>query len=145
MSYSYKPDPLQLAEFDIGGVLYHANYFKLFERGRESMLRDGGMPYPDLVKDSRHLVVAETNVSFLQPVYFGDELTLKLHTSDLRRAAVKIHYQLFKKDQLGEILVTKAWTKQALVEKSDAGLALIPFPEDLCALFKDLLAPTSDS
>lgn len=85
---------LPLSEFDIGGVLYHGNYFHLYERGREEWLRRCGMPYESLVKGGRHLVVTASRQDFLKPLSYGHSIDLFLWVSNLRRASMTIQYAI---------------------------------------------------
>ena len=84
MSFSLKLKP-RLGEFDLGGVLYHANYFHLYEKAREAYLESLGLPYPSLVEKGFHLAVTNSEQEFSKPIYYGQELELKLEISERKQ------------------------------------------------------------
>ena len=55
-AFTHQIDAPRLGEFDLGGVLYHANYFSLFEATREAFLRAHGMPYTQLIAERAETV-----------------------------------------------------------------------------------------
>jgi acyl-CoA thioester hydrolase len=60
---------------DFSGYVYHANFLKYFERGREELF---GIPFvKDLYAEGIHFVVARVNMSFHQPAKHGDILLIK--------------------------------------------------------------------
>lgn len=125
--------PLPLHTFDLGGVLYHANYFHLYEQAREAFLREAGRPYPTLVAESQFLAIRESHQDFRAPISYGDELTLSLWLTELKRASVKVHYAIHLRSD--ENILHYAWTKLVFVHKKDLKFAVSPFPEQLVKAF----------
>jgi acyl-CoA thioester hydrolase len=134
-------DEVRLGEFDLGGVLYHANYFHLYEVARERLLRAGGIPYSALVAEGAHLALTESHQRFLKPIFYGPPLTLSLWTSAVRRASCTFHYRI----ECGGSEVHHAWTKHAFVQKAfiaaqgggeDFTFNLHPFPDKLRTLLE---------
>lgn len=137
-AYSHLLTHLPLHAFDLGGVLYHANYFHLYEQAREAFLRDAGLPYPALVAESQFLAVRESHQDFRAPIYYGDELTLLLWFTDLRKASVQVHYSIHSRSKHAHSEVNTlhyAWTKLVFVHKKDLKFAVSPFPEQLVKAF----------
>jgi len=121
---------ISLAEFDIGGVLYHSRYFKLYERARETFLDHLGCSYPSLVAEGCHLAITESQQKFLRPVRYGDSLTLELKAVDLRRASVTFLYEIL--NQTNKQIVHRASTKHAYVSSKKTGeFRPEPFPSKL--------------
>ncbi|MFN8391030.1 MAG: thioesterase family protein [Bdellovibrionota bacterium] len=111
---------LQLAEFDLGGVLYHANYYRLYERAREALLREGGIPYSQLVADGNHLAVVEAHQTFKAPVRYGQPLCIRMWITDLKNSVATFNYEITSADAPDRPLHT-GWTKQVFVTIGDNG------------------------
>lgn len=59
---------------DAGGVVYHANYLRFFERARMDMLALLGIDAVDALKVAGGYVVAEVSLKYLLPAKLGDAL-----------------------------------------------------------------------
>lgn len=125
----------QLAEFDLGGVLYHANYFHLYERAREGMLSDGGVSYPALVERHQHLAVTESGQEFLRPVSYGSELSIFAWCSAIKQASVIIWYEIEETSSVAVVL-HRAFTKHVLVETEGPEFGIKQFSPELRAIFQ---------
>jgi len=122
----------QLGLFDLGGVLYHAHYFDLYEQARESFLRAGELPYSDLVANEQHLTVVESHQEFLAPVRYGECLRIRLWVSALRRSSFVFHYAIDSSaDRVSFNTVHHASTRMAFVEASVGKFRIRPLPEKL--------------
>ncbi len=60
---------------DAGGVVYHSNYLKYFERARTEWLRQLGYELDELAeKEQLVFVVRSLSCDYLRPAVFNDEL-----------------------------------------------------------------------
>lgn len=134
-AFSLSIEDLALAEFDIGGVLYHANYFHLYERARETLLRAHGFPYSELVQASTHLAIVESHQHFAAPISYGQELQTFLWVTQLKRSSIVFHYEIAVKPII-DVVVHTAWTKNVFVGKKEATFAVQKFPARLTAIFE---------
>ena len=126
---------IPLAEFDLGGVLYHGNYFRFYERAREEFLSQQHTSYADLITQGFHLAVTESSQKFSSPIYYGEEIKLELSSSEIKRTSVKLYYRLFRNSEL----IHQATTTHALV-KSEAGkFKLARFPDTLKQAFINIV------
>lgn len=116
---------LRLGEFDLGGVLYHANYFHLYEMAREEFLRHSGTPYAELVKNGQHLAVVESQQKFLKPIFYGMPLQIELTACSVKRASISFQYRIFSKD----VLLHKAITIHAFIELKGTTFASTRLPD----------------
>ena len=124
-----------LGEFDLGGVLYHANYFHLYEQGREALLQQIDFSYSLLVKGGFHLAVVESHQNFIAPITYGQSITLNLWVSDLKKASLVFHYQLaicadHDAQNSAVKVIHQAWTRHALVHTGVEGFGLVSFDPD---------------
>ncbi|MEN9360053.1 MAG: hypothetical protein RL095_1588 [Verrucomicrobiota bacterium] len=58
------------------GVVYYANYLVWFERCRNEMLRDSGLPYTRLEAEGVMLPVVEAHCDYRLPARYDDLLTI---------------------------------------------------------------------
>jgi len=81
-----------VAETDMMGVVHHANYVVLFERGRLAYLRQRGLPYKEMVERGYHMPVVELNARYRKPAYFDDLLWVETRLGALSRVTVRFNY-----------------------------------------------------
>lgn len=122
---------IPLAEFDLGGVLYHGNYFRYYERAREAFLAKHQTPYSALIDQGFHLVVTETQQKFIKPIRYGESLLLKLHATELRQTSVALRYSIYH----NTTLVHYATTQHALIQTANNQFKLSRFTEALQTAF----------
>ena len=135
-SFFYSLPPIRLGEFDMGGVLYHANYFHLYEQVREEFLRAGGHPYSEYVGQSCHLTVTESHQHFLSPVFYNVDIDVYLWLTELKRASVVVNYEIYRRDVSPEAgLLHRAWTRHAFVKDTGAGFEVERIPDELMEYF----------
>ena len=72
------------------GVVYYANYFVFFERGRTEMLRQVGFPYSRLEEIGVFLPVIEAKCRYFAPARYDDLLTLRSTVLELDRVCLRI-------------------------------------------------------
>jgi acyl-CoA thioester hydrolase len=84
---------------DAGGVAFHANYLKYFERARTEWLRQRGIDQPSLrARDGTMFVVAESNVRYLRPARLDDLLDITVTVVEAGRASMTIEQVAWRGD-----------------------------------------------
>jgi acyl-CoA thioester hydrolase len=84
------------ADTDRMGVVYYANYFMLFERGRTELMRNVGLRYRDLEENEKvFLPVSEASCRYLAPAHYDDLITVRTKVKELGRAHVDFEYEIF--------------------------------------------------
>ena len=125
-------DHIHFGKFDMGGVLYHANYFHLYEEAREKMLLENGLDYSELVKQGLHVVLTETSQKFIKPVIYGERYQLQLSVSELTNLTISFCYKLFNN---ADTVINLALTKHCLVRSTNNNFRVTKFPEHLTTVF----------
>ena len=98
---------------DAGGVVYHAEYLKFFERGRSEWLRHLGFEHTQLKTEHGIIfVVHELTIKYLQPARF-DEL-LQVVTSLLEVGRSRLIFE--QKLQRGDVVLTIAKVEAVCVD-----------------------------
>ena len=81
---------------DAQGVVYYANYFKFMERARTEWLRSLGVNQEHMLNVERRLfVVVKTEVEFVAPARFNDELIVTARLASLSRASFDIEQDVY--------------------------------------------------
>ncbi|HET8733555.1 MAG TPA: thioesterase family protein [Anaeromyxobacteraceae bacterium] len=95
------------------GVVYYANYLRLFEFGRTEFLRAKGLSYTEFEsREKLMLPVSEAGVSYLQPARYDDLVGIEVSLVQLKRASARFHYAIRR----GEDLLATGFTVHACVD-----------------------------
>lgn len=101
------------------GVVYYANYFRFFEKGRCEALRACGVSYADVEQNGFILPVVDAQCSYKVPARFDDLLVIATEITRMTRIKVEFAYRIFKKNDDGtETLLAIGTTTHASLDKS---------------------------
>lgn len=79
---------------DAGGIVYHANWLRFFERARTDWLRALGISHTELAQGQGiGLVVRDLRIEFLRPARLDDLVRTELRVLELRRASLTLLQQ----------------------------------------------------
>ena len=93
------------ADTDCMGIVYHANYLRLFEYGRTDFLREIGCPYEEiLAEDGLNMPLVDIGMQFKKPARYGEQLKIVTFVQELKNVTVTIGYKIFNEEE--ELLVT---------------------------------------
>lgn len=100
---------------DAQGVVYYANYFRFMERARTEWLRALGVDQVRMLDDERRMfVVVSTQLEFLVPARFSDELVVTARLAGLTRATFDIEQNIYR-DGLDGTLCCRGGVRAALL------------------------------
>ena len=86
---------------DAGGVIYHANYLRFFERARTDMLLLAGADHISaLATGEGGYVVAGIELKYLKPGRLGDVLVIVSRVEDVRSSACVIQQRVMRDGQV---------------------------------------------
>lgn len=128
--------PVYYEDTDFSGYVYHANYLKYFERGREELV---GLPFVrELYERGIHYVVARMEISFHLPAGHGDVIEIltkmRLSTSPITVVEQEAYRVPAAAGQPLQKLVS-AKIKLACVDKQGQTTRV---PDDVIARFREL-------
>ena len=101
---------------DAGGVVYHANYLKYFERSRTEYMRQRGIDPAAMAQSGLIFVIVRAEVSYLSPARYGDTITVETFVDEISHASVTFGYKIYLPDKSSKLLVTGK-TKITMVNK----------------------------
>ncbi|WP_217512165.1 tol-pal system-associated acyl-CoA thioesterase [Vibrio metschnikovii] len=107
------PITVYYEDTDAGGVVYHANYLKFFERARTEILRSLGFSQQQLLEQNIGFVVRSASVDFIRAARLDDQLTVKTSVVELKKVSLTFCQELVNPN--GQLLC-KALVKVACID-----------------------------
>ncbi len=117
------PITIYYEDTDAGGVVYHSNYLKFFERARTEMLRSVGVAQHVLLEQNMGFVVRHMDIDFIQGARLDQQLTVNTHIEQIKRASLQFCQELVNDE--GKILCT-AQVKVACIDNLKMKPKVIP-------------------
>jgi acyl-CoA thioester hydrolase len=85
---------VRYADTDMMGHVYYSNYLIYFEQARSAMFRERGVPYKEIEARGYKFPVVEAFVKYRGEVKYDDEVTVHAWVDEIKRASVKIAYEV---------------------------------------------------
>ena len=126
------PITVYYEDTDVGGIVYHANYFRWFEMGRSEMFRYLGVPYKSIESMGFFLPLAEAYCKFNAPSQYDDVLVIETSLDTGVKAGLKFNYRILSEE--GDKVLAEGFTKHACVNRE--GQVVRP-PDFLLEIIKD--------
>jgi len=120
-------------------VVYYANYFDFFERGRTELFRELGITYRDVSEKGVFLPVSETYCKYHKPAQYDNLLIIETRIAYLKRVSIKFEYKIFVKGS--DELLAEGYTIHGFVSKDRK---LVRVPQELHQKVNDLTGNDSD-
>lgn len=106
------PVRIYYEDTDAGGIVYHSNYLKFFERARTEMLRSIGVSQHRLLEESLGFVVKHMDIDFIKGATLDEELVVTTKITEIKRASLLFCQEMVNPE--GQVLC-KAIVKVACV------------------------------
>jgi acyl-CoA thioester hydrolase len=89
------PIRIYYEDTDAGGIVYHANYLKFFERARVESLRSLGFELTSLLhNDDAQFVVSSVQLEYLQSAHLDQLLYVVTEITEVRGASIRYKQSL---------------------------------------------------
>lgn len=115
---------IRFSEVDSLEIVWHGNYLKFFEDGRENMGLKYGMSYKELYEKELILPLVDTQISFKSALKFGN--TAKVVTRLFYNKAAKVIYQYEVYNLTTGKLAATGSTTQVFVDRNMELQLLMP-------------------
>ena len=86
-------------ETDKMGYVYHGKYLEYFEVARTEMIRSYGISYRKMEDDGIMLPVINTQIDFKAPVYYDEEMVIRVLIYEAPGIRMRTYYQVFAKER----------------------------------------------
>jgi len=81
---------------DAGGVVYHSNYLKYFERGRTEYLRERGLSVGELAKRGFVFPVVHLEIDYRAPALHDDLLRVETEVLEVGKTSFTLGQQVIR-------------------------------------------------
>jgi acyl-CoA thioester hydrolase len=109
-------------EVDSLGIVWHGNYVKYLEDGREAWGRKYGIPYMTIYREHGYAVpLVKLNMDFKRPLKYEETFTVETRYVDCPAAKLILHYTIF--NEAGEVVLT-AETVQIFLKTRNSEMEL---------------------
>lgn len=105
---------VRFGEVDSMGIVWHGNYVKYIEEGRESFGKKYGISYLDIYSNNVMAPVVNMNVDFKKQVKYGDMLVVETEFIETPAAKIKFDFRIFRKSD--NELVATAQSTQVFID-----------------------------
>jgi acyl-CoA thioester hydrolase len=122
------------------GVVYYANYLRLFEKGRSEFLRQIGSPYREIEAKGFHFPVVEVSCRYFKPAHYDDIVIIATQLTSVGRAKLNFDYKIGREGNPSPLALGS--TKHACI---DTGGRIARIPADLAQLLAAVLATSTAS
>jgi acyl-CoA thioester hydrolase len=99
------------ADTDAMGVVYHTNYIKWFELGRNEFMRQLGVPYTELGKLALNLPLIKVSCEYLKFAMYDQLLTVGTSFDYIKKATIRFNSRIW--DENKETLLVEGYTIHA--------------------------------
>ncbi len=99
---------IRFSDLDPMGIVWHGNYIKYFEDGREAFGKEYNIGYSEAYSQGFYLPLTHIECQFKKPIQYNDELVLE--TKYINQAAAKItfEYTILSKNDKSIVAVGKS-------------------------------------
>ena len=101
---------VRFGEVDSMGIVWHGNYVKYIEEGRESFGRKFGISYLDIYAQELMVPIVNINIDFKKTVKYGDTIIIETEYLDQDAAKIQFKYKLYRKSD-NELVATAESTQ----------------------------------
>jgi len=105
---------IRFSEVDSMAIVWHGNYVKYLEEGRESFGKKYGISYLDIYANNVMAPVVNMDISFKRQVKYGETIIVETEYVDQQAAKLIFKYRIFRKGN-NELIVT-ATTTQVFID-----------------------------
>lgn len=115
------------------GIVYHTNYIRWFEVGRNELFRDMGVAYAEVEAAGFNLPLTQVYCHYFLPAHYDDLVFVETEIAYLKRASMKFRYRIW--DEKREKLLTEGYTVHACTDRSGRIIRIPALISDKSRLF----------
>ena len=128
---------VRFGEVDSMGIVWHGNYVKYIEEGRESFGKKYGISYLDIYANNVMAPVVNMNIDFKKQVKYGDILIVETEFIDSPAAKIIFRFHIYRKSDME--LVATAESTQVFI---DMNREMILYPPQFVVDWKNKVGLT---
>lgn len=137
-SYPYR---IYYADTDAGGVVYYAQYLRMFEQTRTLFIEDCGLSLLELADQNCLFVCRRAEVDYHHSAKLGDNLMIRTGIAELAHCFVTFAYDIICSNRLNEegdpLHIAEGITQMAAVSEKEGRSAVRRIPKFVSAALAD--------
>ena len=108
---------VRFSEVDSMGIVWHGNYVKYLEDGREAFGKEYGFTYMGVFNNHGYMIpMVKLDIDYKNQLFYEDEAVLKTTLIDNPASKICFEYELRRKSD--DLLILKAETIQIFMNKN---------------------------
>jgi acyl-CoA thioester hydrolase len=115
---------IRFSEVDSMRIVWHGNYIRFFEDGREAFGKKYGIGYLDMYAAELMTPVVEISCNYKKQLSYGDEVIIETKYINTEAAKILFHYDLYRKSD--HELVATGKSVQVFLDKNGELLLTVP-------------------
>ncbi|OFX23973.1 MAG: 4-hydroxybenzoyl-CoA thioesterase [Bacteroidetes bacterium GWA2_31_9] len=120
---------IRFSDVDSMGIVWHGNYVKYFEDGREAFGLEHGMHYLDVYKNGYFTPIVNIECNYKNPLRYGEKVIIETYYIDSEAAKIIHEYKLYRQSN-NELVATGSSTQVFLNINGDLELTIPKFFQD---------------
>jgi len=116
---------VRFSEVDSMDVVWHGNYVKYLEDGREAFGKKYGIGYLDFFREEVMVPLVNIELEYKKPLVYGEKAIVEIKYVDCEAAKLKFEYTIYRSSNM-EIVATAKSVQAFLNTKMEL---LLLFPE----------------
>ena len=113
-------------EVDALGIVWHGNYVKYLEDGREAWGRKYGIPYMTIFREHGFSVpLVKLNMDYKRPLRYEENCIIETRFINCEAAKIQLAYTIY--NEAGEVVLTAESTQVFLTTQGELQLTLPDF------------------
>ncbi|MGC9326808.1 MAG: acyl-CoA thioesterase [Candidatus Hinthialibacter sp.] len=137
-SYPYR---VFYADTDAGGVVYYAQYLRMFEQTRTLYMEDCGLSLLELANQNCLFVCRRVEVDYQNSARLGDNLLIRTGIADLAHCYITFAYEIICSSRMDEegnpLYIAEGITQMAAVSEKQERSVLRRIPKPVSAALAD--------
>ena len=109
---------VRFSEVDSMRIVWHGNYLKYFEDGRESFGERFNIGYMDVYKHNVMIPLVKVSCEFKRPLVYGDTAVIETRYLNTEAAKIVFEYTVYRKSD-NEIMATGTSTQVFLTPEGE--------------------------
>ena len=117
---------IRFGEVDSMKIVWHGNYLKYFEEGRESFGAKYNIGYLDVYQQNIMIPIVKIDCDYKRPLVYGDIAVVETTYINSLAAKIIFHYKIFRKSDL-QLMATGSSLQVFLTPDGELLLTSPPF------------------
>ena len=105
---------VRYADTDQMKMVYYAKYFEYFENGRSDLLREIGLPYPEIEHMGFYLPVIEAHAKYHKSARYDDLIKVTTVLREKPLARIRLEYQIHTADT--NVILVEGYTVHSFTD-----------------------------